>query len=461
MKQPDFSSVSTIAALATPPGAGGLSVVRISGPDSVSLLSAVFSPAGKQTVEAMPSHRLTYGHVVDAARQPLDESMAVLMRAPRSYTREDVAEIHCHGGHISSSRILSLLFANGAKPAAPGEFTRRAFENGRIDLSQAEAVQQFINASGTRAADSALSQMMGGVSRQVQSACAAITAQLAAVEASIDFPDEVDEQEAIALLLPQTRAWAKKLRDACDERRARVLRDGLRVVIVGPPNVGKSSLLNALLMEERAIVTDIPGTTRDILTESLWLDGVLVHLSDTAGLHESEDHIERIGITRAQAAMQRADVCTFVMDASKPWNDQYLELLQLPFSGTRLVLLNKDDLPRQLTPADVQARLPDVPVIALSAKEETGLATLTDCLIACATDGPPADTLLTNARHIDAAKSAAIALEHATRAIEEGVELDLCAVDLRDALHHLGAITGEDVDEDVLNRIFSDFCVGK
>lgn len=452
----------TIAAIATPPGPGGIAILRISGPDAAAVLAAFFRPAGSGTVSGMPSHQLTYGHVLDTEGQVVDEAMAVLMRAPRSYTREDVAEVHSHGGPVIAQRLLALALAHGAAPAGPGDFTRRAFENGRIDLSQAEAVMQLIGAGSARAAQAAARQLSGGVSRQIAEIRQGVIQALAGIEAVIDFPEEVSEAEAVASLLPDLKGLAQRLRSACDPKQARVLREGLQVVLVGRPNAGKSSLLNALLETDRAIVTDIPGTTRDILTESLWLDGVLLHLSDTAGLGEGEDVVERIGMERTRKAVEEADVCLFVLDAARPWQAAYQPLLTLPTPAAKLVVLSKGDLPPVLGEAEVLAHLAEpMPVLTLSAKEGQGLSQLTQALLSLALGRAPSEETLLNARHLESAGLALAAIEGALAALREGVPLDLAGVDLRQALHHLGAITGEAVDEQVLDRIFETFCVGK
>ena len=347
-------SGDTIAAISTAPGAGGIAIVRLSGPRAEQLLRAVFRPANKKA--DMSGRRLTYGAAVDGRGEVLDEVMAVLLHAPRTYTREDMAEIHCHGGGACASAVLARFLALGARAAEPGEFTRRAYENGRIDLSGAEAVMQLIGAQGEAARRAALRQMRGGVTGFVTGAVEKLTELLSRIQAAVDFPEEVDEAVVGAEARVELEALAGELAKRADPRRARMLREGASVVLCGRPNVGKSSLMNALLSAERAIVTDIPGTTRDVLSERMVLDGKVVRLSDTAGIRESEDAIERMGVARAQGEVEAADVALLVLDASQPLAAEDAALLSQA-DERYIVCLNKGDLPAVLTAADVEAFL--------------------------------------------------------------------------------------------------------
>lgn len=347
-------SGDTIAAISTAPGAGGIAIVRLSGPRAEQLLRAVFRPASEKA--DMSGRRLTYGAAVDGRGEVLDEVMAVLLHAPRTYTREDMAEIHCHGGGACASAVLARFLALGARAAEPGEFTRRAYENGRIDLSGAEAVMQLIGAQGEAARRAALRQMRGGVTGFVTGAVEKLTELLSRIQAAVDFPEEVDEAVVGAEARVELEALAGELKKRADPRRARMLREGASVVLCGRPNVGKSSLMNALLSAERAIVTDIPGTTRDVLSERMVLDGKVVRLSDTAGIRESEDAIERMGVARAQGEVEAADVALLVLDASQPLAAEDAALLSQA-DERYIVCLNKGDLPAVLTAADVEAFL--------------------------------------------------------------------------------------------------------
>ena len=345
-------SGDTIAAISTAPGAGGIAIVRLSGPRAEELLRAVFRPASERA--DLSGRRLTYGAAVDGRGEVLDEVMAVLLRAPRTYTREDMAEVHCHGGGACASAVLARFLALGARAAEPGEFTRRAYENGRIDLSGAEAVMQLIGAQGEAARRAALRQMRGGVTGFVTGAVERLTELLSRIQAAVDFPEEVDEAVVGAEARVELEALAGELKKRADPRRARMLREGASVVLCGRPNVGKSSLMNALLSAERAIVTDIPGTTRDVLSERMVLDGKVVRLSDTAGIRESEDAIERMGVQRAQGEVEAADVALLVLDASQPMAAEDAALLRQA-DERYIVCLNKGDLPAVLTAADVEA----------------------------------------------------------------------------------------------------------
>ncbi len=455
-----ITTEDTIVALATPPGVGGVAIVRISGPDAARILACVFAAADGRAVGDWPSHQLTYGHVVEAG-QPVDEAMAVLMRAPRSYTHEDVAEVHSHGGAWVRRRVVQLAVAAGARVAEPGEFTRRAFAHGRIDLAQAEAVMRLVSAEGEQAARAAMQQLSGGVSRFVLDAREKLTALLAGLEAALDFPDEVDEAEAVAGLTEGCLALAEQIESAADPRAGKLLREGLDVAIAGRPNVGKSTLLNALLGEARAIVTDVPGTTRDTLTERITLDGAILQLTDTAGLRNSGDAVEAMGITRAQAALARADLWLLVLDASRLLAEEDRALLTRPCDVPRIVALNKGDLPAMLAASDIHALCPDADVVSIAAQTGAGIDALKEKLAAHAGVSVETGASLSEARHIDAARQAAKALYAAAQALREGLPLDIAAVDLRDALHALGSITGETLDENVLDAVFATFCVGK
>ena len=437
----------TIAALATPPGQGGIAIVRVSGEAARTCFDALFRPAGRQEIA---SHRLLYGHLYDESGALIDECMAVLMLAPRSYTREDVAEFHIHGGEQVARQALKALYALGVRPAEPGEFTRRAFLNGRIDLSRAEAVMRLISAQGEQSARAALRQLTGGVSTFVGGIQQEVTALAAGVAAALDYPEEIDEAEAAGDTAEKARALAAKLEAACDERAARMLETGFDTVICGRPNVGKSSLLNALLCEERAIVTDIPGTTRDVVRGSVTLGGIKINLSDTAGIREDAETAEAIGVRRAKQAMQGADLVLLVLDGSAPLTPEDKALARDTEMLPRAVILNKCD----------RGSAFDWPgALRVSARSGEGLDALRSLIAEKAriAGDPP----LTSARHMRLARQAAERLRGAAEALAGGLPLDLAAIDLQSALDILGGITGERVDEKLLDSVFSQFCVGK
>ena len=455
----NLATPGTIAALATPPGAGGLAVIRISGPQAEPILRALFTPAGGE--ERFEERRFLYGHLVFEGNT-LDECMAVLMRAPRSYTREDVAEIQVHGGEQVVRAVLKAVYALGARPAGAGEFTRRAFENGRLDLSQAEAVMQLVSASGQQAADAALRQLQGGTLRFVQEAQAELIQLMAGVTAAIDYPEEISQEEAVGQLAPPLEALAHKLLKACDLRGAKILEEGLQVAICGKPNAGKSSLLNALLMEDRAIVTDIPGTTRDTVDGSIQLDGIRVNLRDTAGIRESGDTVERIGVQRALQAIKSADLRLMVLDMERGPEIEDEAILDEIRGMDNLYLINKSDLGAQHDfPAWLKQRrdIPVEQVLSLSARSGEGLEELKKRLRAAA--GQPASNALTLERHMVLAGQAAQAIKRAAESMKRELPLDLCAVDLNEALASLGQITGDNFSEALLDEVFARFCVGK
>ena len=450
-----FQNRDTIAAQATAAGEGGVAIVRVSGADCLRIISRVFRAKNGKPLE---NRVLTYGYVMEDGGVA-DEAMAVLMRAPHSYTREDVAEIHCHGSQALVGKILRLLMAAGARMAEPGEFTYRAFLNGRIDLAQAEGVMRMIRAGSERAMRSAVRQMEGGVSAFVRTAREEITSLLAAMAAAIDFPDEVEETQTAREVTAACKAIAAKLAAACDARAGRIEDEGLRVVLCGRPNAGKSSLLNALLGGERAIVTDIPGTTRDTLTEAVQIGGVRVLLTDTAGLRETGDAVERIGVERAKKALAEADVRALVLDSASPLTEE--DKAALFGRAPQMIVLSKGDLAQRLTAADVRAAFGDVPMVTVCATRGEGMEALRDALTAFVPADGAESSALSQARHVEAAGRARAALCDAVTAIEDGMPLDVAAVDLSAALDALGEITGETMSERVIDEVFAKFCVGK
>ena len=450
-----FDMKDTIAAQATAPGEGGVAIVRVSGEMCCEILARVFKPKNKKPLE---NRRLTFGHVVDG-EEIVDEAMAVLMRAPYSYTREDVAEIHCHGSDALVRRILYLLMRAGARMAKPGEFTCRAFMNGRIDLAQAEGVMRMIRAGSERAMRSAIRQMEGGVSAFVRHARGEITELMAEIAAAIDFPDEVEETTAAQEVHRRCGEIAAKLRAGCNTRAGRIEDEGLRVVLCGRPNAGKSSLMTALLQEERAIVTDVPGTTRDTLTESVQSDGVRVSLTDTAGLRETGDAVERIGVERAKKALEGADVRMLVLDGSQPFTEE--DRLTLMGLEPHAVVLTKSDLGAAVDEGEVMRVFPDAQRIVVCAVTGEGMEKLRQLIVSFAPEEDGESSALSQARHAQAALRACDALEDAMRSIDDGMPLDVCAVDLAAALDCLGEITGETMSEDVISKVFERFCVGK
>lgn len=421
---------------------GAVAVIRISGPDAARVARLLSADVTKTPRE------LRFVRVRDGA-ETVDDGMAVYLPAPRTYTGEPMAEIHCHGGSCTVQRVLALLSGCGFRPAEAGEFTRRAFVNGKMDLSQAEAVMDVVNAAAQQSLRAAVAQLNGSVSRAVGEVESLLLDALSGIDAALDYPDEA-EADAYAALPEQLKAAQERIaRLLAEGRRGRVLRDGLRVVLLGRPNVGKSSLLNALLGRERAIVTGDAGTTRDVLDERTAFDGVPVRLFDTAGIRTARDEAERIGVARAREALAGADVLLVVFDGARPFAEGDAALLAETAGRRRILVRNKCDLP----PGG------DLPADALpvSAKTGAGLPELRARILSLAAPQEADAAAITNERHLHALARAHAAL----CAAAEATELDCAATDLRDALHHLGSITGTDVDESVIDRIFSNFCVGK
>ena len=469
----------TIAAIATSPGVGGVGIVRVSGPDAFAIGQRMFQPASGRAGEPV-SHLLTYGSVVDPAMdEPLDDVLVAFFRAPHSYTGEDIVEINAHGGPLILQRILAATLALGARAARPGEMTLRAFLNGRIDLAQAEAVLALINAETDAGRRLAYRQLRGEVSARVQSARESAMNALARIEAHIDFPDEEvpsPDPAELAGFIAAAQTTVDEL--LAGSARGCVLAQGARVAILGRPNVGKSNLLNALLGDERAIVTPIAGTTRDTVEERAILGGVAVHLVDTAGLTETDDPIERIGVQRSRSAAREADLLLLVVDASvgvtKADRKVAEELRALraadPAQGEAtgastpvIVVANKADLPSALQAGDTEDLWPDAPVVSVSCVTHEGLEALAETVGQLALGGElhPADAVVSSARHQDALRRAGEHLRAAQQTLGDKLPLDFVSIDLRAALAALGEITGETATDDLLDRIFAEFCIGK
>ncbi len=440
----------TIAAIATSPGEGGIGIIRISGPRAEEILRAVFLPAGGHE-QRWESHRMVYGFVTDGA-ETVDEGMAVLMRAPRSYTREDVAELQMHGGAYVLRKALYCCLNRGARLAAPGEFTRRAFLNGRIDLSRAEAVMSLIAARGEQEHRAAVREMRGGVTAFVRTAADQLYEIQAGLAACVDYPEEISEEEGASEMIPKLETLIDTLRNAIRERDSRLIHQGLRVALVGRPNVGKSSLLNALLGEEKAIVTAVPGTTRDLVSGEMTLDGIRVTLTDTAGVREASDEVERIGVERSRRAMTEADAVLLVLDGSTPLQAEDRVLLQrLPEHAA--VVVNKQDLAQAICLPETERK-----VIRCSVKQPESLGGIRSWL---RTLTEVSDRMeVTQPRHLDALRRTVQFLESALETART-MPPDLAATDLQSAQAALGEITGDQVDERLLDTVFEKFCVGK
>ena len=450
----------TIAAVATAiaPGEGSVAIVRLSGPDAEAIGRRLFVAPGEQ---AWGSHRVLYGHVCDpSSAERVDEALLLLMRAPRSFTRETVVEFHCHGGLICVQRVLELALASGARRALPGEFSQRAFLNGRLDLTRAEAVSELVTARSRRAAQLAMAGLDGGLQARIAALRERLLDQLAELEARVDFEDDLPplDGDAVAAELALVRSALDDL--VADGQRGQLLRDGLKVAIVGRPNVGKSSLLNRLSRSERAIVTDLPGTTRDLVESELVLEGVPLTLLDTAGIRATTDRVEQIGIERSRAALQAADAVLLLFDLSAGWcpEDEALRAL-VPPGVPLLVVGNKAD---QLASSDGDGDGEAVADVCISALTGAGQDTLVQQLLRCCGHSDPQGVQLAlNRRQQDLAAAAAASLAASLEAAQQQLPWDFWTIDLRAAVRALGEITGEEVSEAVLDRVFSRFCIGK
>ena len=441
-------------ATAVAPGQGGIAVVRVSGPAAECVGRSVVHVPGRQDWQ---SHRVLYGHVLDAdGQRRLDEVLLLLMRGPRSFTGEDVVEIHCHGGVIAVQQVLERVLAQpGVRRALPGEFSQRAVLNGRLDLTRAEAVSELVAARSRRAADLAIAGLDGGIQVRITTLRERLLDQLTELEARVDFEEDLPPLDGDALLDDLQQVRQALLNLVADGERGDALRSGLRVALVGRPNVGKSSLLNRLSRRERAIVTELPGTTRDLLESEIVLEGVPITLLDTAGIRSTEDVVEQMGIARSEQALASADLVLLVIDAQQGWtpNDQAL-LERIPQAVPRLVVANKRDLLEANAPAEAD--------VLLSAISGEGEDQLVEALLArCGAADTSAVLLALNERQRDLAARAAAALGRSQEVAAQQLPWDFWTIDLREAIRALGEITGEELTEAVLERVFSRFCIGK
>lgn len=450
----------TIAAIATPLGEGAIGIVRLSGSQAIAIAQRVF--AGKN-LETATSHTIHYGHIVDPDRaDTLDEVMVSVMRSPKTFTREDVIEINTHGGIAVTNEVLQLLIRQGARLAEPGEFTKRAFLNGRVDLTQAEAVMDMIRAKTDKAMHNAIKQLDGSLSKLIKETRQEILATLAQVEVNIDYPEYDDVEEATtAIVKEKTEQFQVFLENLLrTAKRGKILREGIATAIIGRPNVGKSSLLNNLLQEEKAIVTDIAGTTRDVIEEYVNIKGIPLKLIDTAGIRETDDIVEQIGVERSKKALEEADLVLLVLNSAEKLTDQDRQLLDISQTSNRIVLLNKTDLPSQIELEELPAD-----AIAISVLENQNIDQIEDRINQLFFDNAGLieqdATYLSNARHISLIEQAIEALEAVKDGLELGMPVDLLQVDMTRCWEILGHITGESAPDELITQLFSQFCLGK
>ena len=456
----------TIAAISTAPGEGAIGIVRISGDLAISIASSIYQCGTKQ-LEEQKTHTIHYGHIVDPkSGEVYDEVMVSVLRAPKTFTREDIVEINCHGGIVAINRVLQLVLRMGARLAEPGEFTKRAFLNGRIDLSQAEAVMDLIRAKTDKSMQLAMGQLDGQLSHLIQNLRQEILNTLAQVEVNIDYPEYDDVEEmTLQLLREKTQQVLQGIRALLNTAsQGKILRDGLKTAIVGRPNVGKSSLLNVLLREEKAIVTDIAGTTRDTIEEYVNVRGVPLQLIDTAGIRETDDIVEKIGVERSRKALKEADFVLLLLNQSETLQEEDIRLLETTKGMKRIILFNKTDLPSKLSKEDIAPYAQVEEIVTTSMLNKEGIDQLEEKIAGYFFQGQMNErdaTYLSNTRHIALLEKAEQALVEVQNGIEMGMPVDLIQIDFTRAWDLLGEITGDSVQDELLTQLFSQFCLGK
>ena len=460
MNKPD----DTIAAISTPPGEGGIGIVRLSGVEAFRIAGDIFRSQSAHDLEVLSSHTVNHGLVVDPeSGDVIDEVLLTPMRGPRTYTKEDIIEINCHSGRVPLRRILELCLSGGARLAEEGEFTKRAFLNGRIDLAQAEAVIDIIKAKTDLGGRAAMDQLSGGLSTKVNDLRNRIKEMLAHIEAWVDFPEEDIDELPYEDIITRSEGLVAEVEDLIESAdRGKILREGIKVAIAGRPNVGKSSLLNALLREERAIVTPIPGTTRDTIEESLNIKGIPINLIDTAGIRRTEDIVEKEGVTRSWKFIEDADLVLWVLDCSEELSSEDQSILGRVPGGKTVAVLNKIDLKRRVDLEKIKEFYPTT--VDVSATKGWGLDQLEETIYNLFLGGEMSSsdrTLVTNVRHKDALRRAKESLINVIETARNGLSGEFLALDLRGALRNLGEIVGETTTEDILDVIFSQFCIGK
>ena len=456
----------TIAAISTAPGEGAIGIVRISGDLAISIASSIYQCGTKQ-LEEQKTHTIHYGHIVDPkSGEVYDEVMVSVLRAPKTFTREDIVEINCHGGIVAINRVLQLVLRMGARLAEPGEFTKRAFLNGRIDLSQAEAVMDLIRAKTDKSMQLAMRQLDGQLSNLIQNLRQEILNTLAQVEVNIDYPEYDDVEEmTLQLLREKTQQVLQGIRALLNTAsQGKILRDGLKTAIVGRPNVGKSSLLNVLLREEKAIVTDIAGTTRDTIEEYVNVRGVPLQLIDTAGIRETDDVVEKIGVERSRKALKEADFVLLLLNQSETLQEEDIRLLETTKGMKRIILFNKTDLPSNLSTEDIAPYANEEEIVTTSMLNKEGIDQLEEKIAGYFFQGQMNErdaTYLSNTRHIALLEKAEQALVEVQNGIEMEMPVDLIQIDFTRAWDLLGEITGDSVQDELLTQLFSQFCLGK
>ena len=453
----------TIAAIATAMTSSGIGIVRISGTEAFDIIKKIYKGKNQKDLSQVKSHTIHYGYIVDG-EETIDEVLIMIMKGPHSFTGEDTVEIDCHGGVYVVKRILETVIKYGARPAEPGEFTKRAFLNGRMDLSQAEAVIDVIHSKNEYALKSSVSQLKGNVQKKIKEIREEIIYHTAFIETALDDPEHISVDgygEKLKVTVDNLLKEIDELLKSSDN--GRIIKEGIKTVIVGKPNAGKSSLLNVLVGEDRAIVTDIAGTTRDVLEESIQLNGISLNIMDTAGIRDTSDIVEKIGVDKAKSYANEADLIIYVVDASRELDENDFDIIHMIQDKKAVVLLNKSDLDTVVTENMIKSYI-EKPILSISAKEESGIKELEDTLKNMFFHGEISfndEVYITNIRHKTALKDAYDSLEKVNVSIENNMPEDFYSIDLLDAYEFLGSITGETIGEDLVNEIFSKFCMGK
>ncbi len=455
----------TITSISTPMGEGAIGIVRLSGPEAVEIGDKLYK--GKKKLKDVPSHTINYGHIIDPETdEVVEEVMISVLRAPKTFTREDIIEINCHGGILTINRILELTMTHGARMAEPGEYTKRAFLNGRIDLSQAEAVMDFIRSKTDRASKVAMNQIEGRLSDLIKRQRQSLLEILAQVEVNIDYPEYDDVEDATTEFL---LAQSKKIKNEIDQlletgTQGKIMREGLSTVIVGKPNVGKSSMLNNLIQDNKAIVTEVAGTTRDVLEEYVNVRGVPLRLVDTAGIRDTEDIVEKIGVERSRKALSEADLILFVLNNNEPLTEEDRTLYEVIKNEDAIVIVNKTDLKRRLDIEEVKTMIGDTSLIQTSMLKQEGIDELELQIRDLFFGGEVQNqdmTYVSNSRHISLLKQARQTIQDAIDAAEAGIPMDMVQIDLTRTWEILGEIIGESASDELINQLFSQFCLGK
>lgn len=457
----EITEFDTIAAISTPIGEGAIAIVRLSGDQAIQIANQVTTGVDLTTVN---SHTINYGHVVDPqSHKVIDEVMISVMRAPKTFTREDVVEINTHGGLLATNRVLQVLLSHGARLAEPGEFTKRAFLNGRIDLTQAESVMDLIRAKTDRAMDQALQQLDGSLNHLIKNLRQEILDVLAQVEVNIDYPEYDNEELTTQMLLEKAQQVQQQIANLLKTaQEGQILNQGLKTAIVGKPNVGKSSLLNVLAKQERAIVTDVAGTTRDVIEQMANVNGIPLTLIDTAGIHATDDKVEKIGVDRSRQELKKADLVLLVLDGSRPLSEQDQQLLAETSAQQRIVIINKSDLPQAFSVQDLTVQKQEV--IQISAVEQQGIDQIEQkiqTMFFAGMEQQQNGAVVTNARQVGLLNQAQDSLSDVIQGIKDGMPIDLVQIDMTNCWDKLGEITGESTPDELITELFTQFCVGK